>query len=77
MSGLRRYAPFSLLVAAQIVLVILAPSKGATQGNALGGQFGSGTPGAASSSSPLAPGAVPSTAAGAPPAGAPAAEGCA
>ena len=69
MSGLRRYAPFSLLVAAQIVLVILAPSKGATQGNTLGGQFSSGTPGAASSSAPLAPGATASTGPGAPPPG--------
>ncbi|HET7310010.1 MAG TPA: hypothetical protein VFJ17_01655 [Mycobacteriales bacterium] len=72
MSGLRRYAPFALLVAAQIVLVIVAPSKGATQGSTLGGQFGTGTPGAAASSAPLGqPGAAASTApGGAPPAGA-------
>ena len=72
MSGLRRYAPFALLVAAQIVLVIVAPSNSASQGNALGGQFGSGTPGAASSSAPLpqqsgGPSTLPG---GAPPAGA-------
>ena len=66
MSGLRRYAPFALLVAAQIVLVIVAPSNSATQSNTLGGQFGQ--PNAASSSAPLpqqpgvvgsSPGAVP------------------
>src|SRR3954454_13808686 len=51
-SGLRRYAPFALLVAAQIILVFLAPSNSATQANALGGEFGSGTPGPAASSAP-------------------------
>ena len=57
MTGLRRYAPFALLVAAQIVLVVVAPSKGATSANGpLGGQFNGGTPSAQSS-----PGALPPT----------------
>ena len=70
MSGLRRYAPFALLVAAQIILVIVAPSNGATQSNTLGGQFGSGQPGAVASQAPLpqdSAGAVPG---GTPPSGA-------
>jgi len=42
-SSLRRYAPFALLVAAQIVLVVVAPSRGATTANGpLGGQFSGG-----------------------------------
>src|SRR3954469_11155938 len=72
-SGLRRYAPFALLVAAQIILVIVAPSNSAAPGNTLGGQFGSGTPGAASSSAPLPQpsGAAALPGGGGPPAGAP------
>jgi hypothetical protein len=56
-TGLRRYAPFALLVAAQIVLVVVAPSKGATSANGpLGGQFNGSSPTAQSS-----PGALPPT----------------
>ena len=53
MVPLRRYAPFVILVAVQLMLVLVAPSKGpATAGNALGGTFdpnqsSSGQPGAA------------------------------
>jgi hypothetical protein len=39
MTSLRRYAPFALLVATQMVLVLVAPSHGSSTGNALGGNF--------------------------------------
>ena len=39
MTSLRRYAPFALLVATQMVLVLVAPSHGASSNNALGGTF--------------------------------------
>src|SRR4051812_2477855 len=49
--SLRRYAPFALLVMAQIVLVIVAPSRSAPAANGpLGGQFnGAPAPGASPS----------------------------
>src|SRR5881227_1967011 len=70
-SGLRRYAPFALLVAAQIILVIVAPSNSATQSNALGGQFPAGSPGPAASSGPAGqqPGTGSLPGGGTPPAG--------
>jgi len=56
-TGLRRYAPFALLVMAQIVLVVVAPSKGTPSANGpLGGQFNGASPTAAQS-----PGALPPT----------------
>src|SRR5437764_11813037 len=45
MTSLRRYAPFALLVATQMVLVLVAPSRGSSGGTQLGGQF-QGGPGA-------------------------------
>jgi len=42
MTSLRRYAPFALLVATQMVLVLVAPSHGASGGTQLGGQFQGG-----------------------------------
>src|SRR5947209_16240240 len=49
MTSLRRYVPFALLVATQMVLVLVAPSHGASStGPALGGTFQGGN--AASSS---------------------------
>lgn len=43
MTALRRYAPFALLVAAQTVLVLVAPSRGSTPPSGpLGGQFPGG-----------------------------------
>jgi hypothetical protein len=42
MSSLRRYAPFALLVATQMVLVLVAPSHGSSGGTQLGGQFQGG-----------------------------------
>jgi hypothetical protein len=56
MTGPRRYAPFALLVAAQIVLVVVAPSRGGTAGNQLGGEF------PAAGAAPTVPGATASTA---------------
>jgi hypothetical protein len=58
-TALRRYAPFALLVAAQIVLVIVAPSHGAPSANGpLGGEFnGAAAPGASPSAGAVAPGA--------------------
>lgn len=64
-SSLRRYAPFALLVAAQIVLVVVAPTKGATSANPVGGQFTGAQPGASQSAGPLPPGST-TTAPGAP-----------
>jgi hypothetical protein len=62
MSSLRRYAPFALLVAAQIVLVVVAPSHGTSAANGpLGGQFPGTTPGASASPGATVPGAVPTT----------------
>ncbi len=59
MTGLRRYAPFALLVMAQIVLVVVAPSKGGSSANGpIGGQFSGGSPAAQSSSAPTLPGAT-------------------
>src|SRR6185503_11900473 len=44
-NGLRRYAPFALLVAAQIVLVVVAPSKGGQSANGpIGGDFNGAAP---------------------------------
>jgi hypothetical protein len=68
-SSLRRYAPFALLVAAQIVLVVVAPSHATTSGSTLGGQFGgdgTGLPGASASPGSTVPGV---TAGGQQPAG--------
>jgi hypothetical protein len=60
MTPVRRYAPFALLVAAQIVLVLIAPSRSSSSTSSLGGQFPVGAqapaPGA-SGSQPLPPGA--------------------
>jgi hypothetical protein len=82
MSPLRRYAPFAMLVAAQIVLVLVAPSRAGTSATPIGGQFtGSSVPGAstpaggvptAGSGLPAGPsgGSVPSAAASGPSAGA-------
>ena len=42
MTSLRRYAPFALLVATQMVLVLVAPSHGSSGGTQLGGQFQGG-----------------------------------
>ena len=62
MSGLRRYAPFALLVAAQIVLVLVAPSRGATTANGqLGGQFPGNSPAAQSSPGATLPGQTGAT----------------
>ena len=59
MTGLRRYAPFALLVMAQIVLVVVAPSKGGSSANGpIGGQFGGQSPTAQSSSAPALPGST-------------------
>ncbi|MDQ1695111.1 MAG: hypothetical protein QOJ03_464 [Frankiaceae bacterium] len=66
MSSLRRYAPFALLVAAQIVLVVVAPSHGTTA-SGLGGTFsGDQSPIPAGSATPSAPsfGGGPSTSGG-------------
>jgi hypothetical protein len=58
-TGLRRYAPFALLVMAQIVLVVVAPSKGGSSANGpIGGQFNGSSPTAQSSSAPTVPGAT-------------------
>ncbi len=47
MTPLRRYAPFALLVAAQLVLVLVAPSRqAATATGPLSGQLNAGNPGA-------------------------------
>jgi hypothetical protein len=54
MSSLRRYAPFALLVATQMVLVLVAPSHGSGGGTQLGGQFQGGP--AAQSGGTVAPG---------------------
>src|SRR4051794_22852378 len=54
MTSLRRYAPFALLVATQMVLVLVAPSHGSAGGTQLGGQFQGGP--AAQSGGPGAPG---------------------
>src|SRR5438309_10505158 len=57
MTSLRRYAPFALLVATQMVLVLVAPLHGSSGGTQLGGQFQggpaaqTGTPGAGVSDS--------------------------
>lgn len=57
MTGLRRYAPFALLVAAQIVLVFVAPSKGTQSANGpLGGEFNGSAPTAQVSPGAVAPG---------------------
>src|SRR5690242_18314675 len=61
MTSLRRYAPFALLVATQMVLVLVAPSHGSSGGTQLGGQFQGGP--AAQSGVPAGPG-VSSTATG-------------
>ena len=62
MSGLRRYAPFALLVAAQIVLVLVAPSRGATTANSqLGRQFPGNSPAAQSSPGATLPGQTGAT----------------
>jgi len=53
-NGLRRYAPFALLVAAQIVLVVVAPSKGSQSANGpIGGEFGGAAPTSQQSPGPL------------------------
>src|SRR4051794_41805827 len=54
MTSLRRYAPFALLVATQMVLVLVAPSHGSAGGTQLGGQFQGGA--AAQPGGPGAPG---------------------
>src|SRR4051812_32241857 len=77
-TSLRRYAPFALLVAAQIVLVVVAPSRGASTANGpLGGQFSGAVPGSSAAPGALPPGAPGSTgaAAGAPQSGPGAAPG--
>jgi len=51
MTSLRRYAPFALLVATQMVLVLVAPSHGSSGGTQLGGQF-QGGPAAESGTTP-------------------------
>jgi hypothetical protein len=52
-SSLRRYAPFALLLAAQTVLVIVAPSHGTASGNGpLGGQFNGALPAGQTGSAP-------------------------
>jgi len=61
MTSLRRYAPFALLVATQMVLVLVAPSHGSSGGTQLGGQFQGGP--TAQSGVPAGPG-VSSTATG-------------
>ena len=62
MTGLRRYAPFALLVMAQIVLVVVAPSKGGTSANGpLGGQFNGAAPSAQSSPGLTVPGTTSTT----------------
>jgi hypothetical protein len=61
MTSLRRYAPFALLVATQMVLVLVAPSHGSGGGTKLGGQFQGGP--AAQSGVPGAPGVNGSVAA--------------
>jgi hypothetical protein len=79
MSPVRRYAPFAQLVAAQIVLVLVAPSRSSSSTTALGGQFpvGAQAPGTGQTGTqPLPPGAssapvggnpnLPSTGSGAP-----------
>ena len=53
MTSLRRYAPFALLVATQMVLVLVAPSHGASTNNALGGTFQGGNNAAANNGSGL------------------------
>src|SRR5437764_13654624 len=59
MSPLRRYAPFAMVVAAQIVLVLVAPSRAGTTSNGpLGGQFAANNPGAAATTGALPPGAT-------------------
>ncbi len=72
MGMFRRYAPFALLVAAQIVLVLVAPSRGAstTAGGPLGGQFSGAAPAGEASPGAVAPGAAPDAASGAPAPGA-------
>lgn len=58
MIALRRYAPFAALVLAQVVLVIVAPSRGASSANGpIGGTF-TGAPGT-SASAPTVPGTTP------------------
>ena len=58
MTALRRYAPFAALVLAQIVLVVVAPSRGASSANGpIGGQFTGASPN--SSQAPLVPGSTP------------------
>jgi len=64
MTSLRRYAPFALLVATQMVLVLVAPSHGSAGGTQLGGQFQGGP--AAQSGGPGAPGVSGSVGTGAP-----------
>lgn len=56
MSSLRRYAPFALLVAAQTVLVLIAPSRSTGGSGLLGGTF---TGGPAASNGPQTGGAAP------------------
>ena len=59
MTPFRRYAPFALLVAAQIVLVIVAPSRGASSANGpLGGDFTGAQPGVSASPGALPPGST-------------------
>jgi hypothetical protein len=70
-TALRRYALFGLLVAAQIVIVVVAPSHGSTNGSqTVGGQFTGGAPSVAASQPPVQA-TVPQ--AGGPPAGGPSA----
>src|SRR3954466_8567310 len=64
MTSLRRYAPFALLVATQMVLVLVAPSHGSSAGTPLGGQFQGGA--AAQPGGPGAPGVSGSVGTGAP-----------
>src|SRR3954466_16248218 len=64
MTSLRRYAPFALLVATQMVLVLVAPSHGSAGGTQLGGQFQGGA--AAQPGGPGAPGVSGSVGTGAP-----------
>src|SRR4051794_21638512 len=64
MTSLRRYAPFALLVATQMVLVLVAPSHGSSGGTTLGGQFQGGQ--AAQSGGAGAPGVGGSVGTGAP-----------
>ena len=65
MTSLRRYAPFALLVATQMVLVLVAPSHGSAGGTQLGGQF-QGGPAAQSGVPGAAPGVTGSVGNGAP-----------